>query len=120
MFERWHEPLLPRHRFLRRLLRSAAATAGLIAASLLIGILGYHHWGRLGWLDSLLNASMILGGMGPVDRIETVGGKLFASAYALYSGFALLSSVGVLVAPIFHRFIHHFHLEVEEEQRARE
>jgi hypothetical protein len=119
-FERWREPLLPPDQFLARLLRSAAATAGLIGASLLIGVLGYHGFCRLGWLDSLLNASMILGGMGPVDRIETRDGKLFASGYALYSGFALLSSVAVLVAPILHRFLHRFHLDVEEEERGRE
>ena len=118
-FERRRERLLPRRQFLARLLRSAAAAAGMIGGSLLVGVLGYHHFAHLDWLDSLLNASMILGGMGPVDPITTVSGKLFASIYALYSGFALLTSVGVLIAPLFHRFIHRFHLDVDEERSGK-
>ena len=76
-------------------------------------MLGYHFLEQLTWLDSLLNASMILGGMGPVDNIETAAGKVFASIYALYSGVILLASVGILITPIFHRFLHRFHLADE-------
>ena len=112
--ERLREPLAPRHVFIGRLLRSAAVTAVLIGGSLLIGVLGYHVLGGLEWIDALVNASMILGGMGPVDPIHSTAGKLFVSAYALFSGFALLSSAGVLIAPVFHRFIHRFHLEGEQ------
>ena len=111
MYERRHEALLPRRKFVARVAKSALWAAELIALSLLIGTVGYHTLGRLEWVDAVLNASMILGGMGPVDRIESTAGKLFASAYALYSGFALLGSVGVLMAPVFHRFLHRFHLE---------
>ena len=82
----------------------------LLLFSLLIGMLGYHYLESLSWIDSLLNASMILGGMGPVNPLQTNAGKIFASFYAIYSGVVLLASVGVLVAPIFHRFLHHFHL----------
>ncbi len=82
----------------------------LLAISLIIGMLGYHFLENLSWLDSLLNASMILGGMGPVNELKTEAGKLFASFYALYSGIILLASVGILITPIFHRFLHHFHL----------
>src|SRR2546428_819547 len=114
MFEHRHEPLLPRRQFYHRVLRSAGAAAMVIGASLGIGVLGYHAFAGLDWLDSLLNASMILTGMGPVDRLETTAGKLFASAYALFSGVAFLSGVGLLVAPVVHRFLHHFHLEMEE------
>jgi hypothetical protein len=71
---------------------------------------GYHFLEDLSWIDSLLNSSMILGGMGPVNTLQTIGGKIFASFYALYSGVILLASVGILAAPIFHRFMHHFHL----------
>ena len=77
-------------------------------------MLGYHFLENLTWLDSLLNASMILGGMGPVDEIQSVAGKVFASLYALYSGVVLLASVGILITPIFHRFLHHFHLADEQ------
>jgi hypothetical protein len=90
-----------------------ALSLGIVAFSLAIGILGYHFTENLPWIDSLVNASMILGGMGPVAPLETVGGKLFASFYALYSGMILLVAVGVLIAPAFHRFLHHFHIEID-------
>jgi hypothetical protein len=114
MFEHRTKALLSRRRYVARVARSASIAAGLIAASLAIGVVGYHSIGRLAWIDALQNASMILGGMGPVDRMDTDSGKLFASAYALFSGFALLTSVAVLVAPVLHRFMHRFHLEAAE------
>jgi hypothetical protein len=114
MFEHHSEPLAPQEVFARRMLRYSLATAGIILFSLTIGILGYHYFESLSWIDSLLNASMILGGMGPVNALQTNAGKLFASFYALYSGIILLASVGILVTPIFHRFMHRFHLELED------
>jgi hypothetical protein len=113
MFERRHEPLLPRAAFLRRLARFAGLAAVIVLGSLLMGILGYHFFEGLDWIDALLNASMILGGMGPVDQVHTTAGKLFASFYALYSGMIFLIAAGVLFAPIFHRFMHFFHLEAD-------
>ena len=112
--ERHHQPLLPLEHFWRRLAAYGAVAGGLVAMSLGIGMLGYHVFGNLPWVDSLLNASMILTGMGPVDPMRTTAGKLFASAYALFSGVAFLSIVGVLLAPVVHRFLHHFHLEFGE------
>lgn len=82
----------------------------LLAFSLGIGMFGYHFLENLSWIDSLLNASMILGGMGPVNPLQTNAGKIFASFYAIYSGVILLASVGILATPIFHRFLHKFHL----------
>jgi hypothetical protein len=96
------------------MLRSSAVAAALILLALALGIAGYRILGGLGWVDALLNASMILGGMGPVDPITTVGGKLFASFYALFSGIAFLSIAGVLIAPIYHRFLHRFHFDLDE------
>ena len=78
-------------------------------------MLGYHYLESLSWIDSLLNASMILGGMGRSIRCRQMPGKIFASFYALYSGIILLASVGVLAAPVFHRFMHRFHLEFEDD-----
>jgi len=78
-------------------------------------VLGYHLTERLSWVDSILNASMILGGMGPVNTMDTVAGKLFASAYALFSGVAFLVTVGILVAPLAHRLLHRLHLDVPDE-----
>ena len=116
-FEHKREPLILMREFRSRMLRSLALAGSVIGGSLLIGIAGYHWLGGLRWIDALVDASMILGGMGPVNEIRTTAGKLFASAYALYSGIALLTSVGVLFAPVLHRFLHHFHLE-EEAKRA--
>lgn len=88
---------------------------GLILISLLIGISGYVYFYRLNWIDALLNASMILTGMGPVNIATTNGAKLFASFYAIYSGVAFLTSVAVIFAPVFHRFLHKFHLDLDED-----
>jgi hypothetical protein len=111
MYERRHEPLLPRRDFLPPCAKSCRLVFG---GSLVIGILGYHFLVGLGWTDSVLNASMILGGMGPVDEIPNEGGKIFASLYALYSGLIVLVVAGLSFAPIFHRFLHHFHLAIDE------
>jgi hypothetical protein len=110
MYEHHKQPLASRKVFAQRLRRNALIGLLLLTFSLGIGILGYHFLENLSWIDSLLNASMILGGMGPVAPVRTVGGKIFASFYALYSGVILLASVGILITPIFHRFLHFFHL----------
>ena len=104
----------PDHGILLALGRNFAATLGVVAFSLTIGTLGYHYFGNISWVDGFLNAAMILTGMGPVDRMETTPGKLFAAFYALYSGLAFLTMVTVLLAPIYHRFIHRFNLEAEK------
>ena len=114
MFEHRSEPLLPRGAFFRRMAASAAAALGLVAFSLATGVLGYHLLEGQSWIDSLVNASMLLGGMGPVGELRTTGGKLFASFYALYCGLVLIVAVGIVFAPLFHRFLHRFHLEVED------
>jgi hypothetical protein len=115
VFERRRDAYLPRHLFLWRMARWTAAAGIILLGSLAIGVCGYHYLGGLDWIDALHNASMIAGGMGPIDPIKTTAGKLFASCYALYSGFALISAAGVLIAPIFHRFLHHFHVQTEPE-----
>jgi hypothetical protein len=117
MFEHRSAPLLPRHAFLRRVLWSLLSALTLIALSLALGVFGYHYLAELEWVDALLNASMILTGMGPVDPMSTVSAKLFASAYALFSGIVFLSGVALIFAPVFHRFLHKFHLD--EDQRAK-
>ena len=113
MYERHHEPLLTRAEFIRRQAIHASIAVALIAGSLLIGIMGYHITEGFSWLDSFVNASMILGGMGPVDALHTTAGKVFAGLYALFSGVVFLMGAGVLFAPAFHRFLHRFHLDSE-------
>jgi hypothetical protein len=114
-YERHTDGLLPRSLFVRRLRQHALLTAAVILGSLAIGILGYHLTEDLSWLDSLLNASMILGGMGPVDPVRTDAGKWFASAYALYSGLVVLIAASILIAPIAHRILHRMHLQEDEQ-----
>jgi hypothetical protein len=110
MYEHHKQPLASKKIFAQRLTRNGLIGLALLVFSLGVGMIGYHVLENLSWIDSLLNASMILGGMGPVNPLQTTAGKIFASFYALYSGVVLLASVGVLAAPIFHRFMHHFHL----------
>ena len=111
MFEHKTEPLLGRRAFYGRLTRSFGVTLLIVAVSLAMGAAGYHFCGGLSWLDALLNAAMILTGMGPVDPMTTAAGKLFATFYALYSGIAFLTMMAVLASPVVHRFMHKFHLE---------
>jgi hypothetical protein len=114
-FESKTDELLPLGAFVARLARSFGATLMVVVVSLALGSAGYHYFGRLRWIDALLNASMILTGMGPVDPLRTTGGKLFASAYALYSGIAFLTMMAIMLAPIAHRLLHKFHLADEDE-----
>ncbi|OGO60181.1 MAG: hypothetical protein A2032_06060 [Chloroflexi bacterium RBG_19FT_COMBO_49_13] len=114
MFEHRKQPLLSRRQFLIRQLIYLFIAIAIIFGSLVMGMLGYHFLEGLAWIDALVNAAMLLGGMGPVNELHTTGGKLFASFYALYSGIVFLVSVGVILAPLYHRFLHHFHLEMEE------
>jgi len=119
MYEHRQEALLSPLAFLRRLATHGGIALGLVVISLAIGMTGYHVFEGLSWLDALVNASMLLGGMGPVDPLHTVAGKLFASFYALYSGLIFLIVAGVMIVPIFHRIIHHFHLEeIEKDDEA--
>ena len=104
-------PLLPRALYLRRVARNCALGGVIIAFALSIGILGYHHFDKLSWLDAFENAAMILSGMGPLTQSEPDAGKIFAGCYALFSGVAFLTSMGVVFAPVLHRFLHKFHLE---------
>ncbi len=111
MFEHRRDKLLPRREYFRRLVRHALLGCGIIIVCLGIGMTGYHGFEGLGWLDAFLNAAMILSGMGPVAPVTTAGGKLFAGCYALFSGVAFLTTVGILLAPVVHRALHRFHLE---------
>ena len=111
--ERRTDRLAPFPVFLSRLWGNLLVAAGIVAFSLTLGTLGYHYLGSVGWVDGLLNAAMILTGMGPVDKMETTEGKLFATFYALYSGIAFLTMVAVILTPLYHRFLHHFHLTTE-------
>ncbi len=117
MYEHRLAPLLSRRLFWRRMMQHGGAALGALAFSLAAGTAGYHFIGALAWVDAFENASMILGGMGPVDAMPSTAGKLFAAFYALYSGVVFLLVAGLLFAPVFHRMLHHFHLDRTERTR---
>lgn len=122
-FEHRRHPLLPRHKFYGRLAKSLAAGGLILGGSLLAGAIGYHYTCYadpnktipLGWLDSMLNAAMILSGMGPLVPVEqmSAAGKYFATIYAIFSGVVFISTIGIILAPAAHRMLHRFHLEEE-------
>jgi hypothetical protein len=112
-FERRHEKLAPMPVFIKRLATSLGMALLLIAAALFLGIAGYHWLAGFGWVDSLLEASMILGGMGPVNQLPTATAKVFASTYALFSGLVFIGVMGLVLAPIVHRMLHKFHLDAK-------
>ena len=102
--------------FARRMATYAGVAVSLVVFSLGIGTLGYRAFAGLGWTDALYNAAMILTGMGPVDPLHTTAAKMFASGYALFSGVAFLSIVGLLLAPVVHRLLHYFHLDIDDRE----
>jgi hypothetical protein len=113
MYEHRKQPLLSRAKFTRRVIRHFALALLVIAVGLGVGVLGYHFVGKLNWIDSLLNASMILAGMGPVDPLHSSSAKIFASCYALFSGLAFIGIASVIIAPFAHRVLHRFNLDKE-------
>ena len=115
-FEDGTQPLAPPVVFVGRVTRNLVVALLIVSASLSIGMAGYHFTEGLSWLDSFVNASMILGGMGPVDKLATEGGKIFAGCYALFSGVVLLFSATLLLAPIAHRVVRAFHLADDDKQ----
>ena len=107
-YEHRSQPIIPRRLFVRRILYHAMLAFAVVSVSLVIGVLGYRFFAGLSWIDALMNAAMILGGMGPVNELSTASGKLFASFYALYAGVAFLAIAAVLIAPFAHRLLHTF------------
>lgn len=111
MYESRKKPILSRVQFAKRVAFHLGLALLIVAVALGAGVLGYHSLGRLSWIDSLLNASMILGGMGPVDPLPSAPAKVFASCYALFSGLAFIAVASLMVAPFAHRLLHRFHLD---------
>lgn len=115
MYESRRQPLLSRRRFAHRMVGHAAFVLLLLGGSLGIGMLGYHGFEGLRWLDSFLNASMLLGGMGPIHVPVTDAGKWFAGCYALYAGLVFVAATALLVAPLLHRILHRMHFDDGDE-----
>ena len=113
-----HRPLSTRA-FLIRLLRHLVLAAVIVMLSIIVGMAGYEHYEHLAWRDALLNTTMLLGGMGPVDHPQSPGGKLFASFFALYSGLVFIAIAGVVLAPVGHRVLHVLNFDGEETEARR-
>jgi len=111
MYERKHQKLAPRSVFIKRVFIHIMLAILLVALALSLGISGYHWIGGLSWVDSLYEASMILGGMGPFNQIRSSGAKIFASGYALFSGLVFIALMGIILAPVVHRLLHRFHAD---------
>lgn len=114
-FEKRHEPLLSMRHFIKRQLLYVLFAAVVLGLSLYGGMAGFHYLESLSWLDALVNATMLLGGEGPLAPLQTEAGKYFASFYAVYSGVVFLLAFSILITPMAHRLFHHFHLPVEED-----
>jgi hypothetical protein len=114
MYENKHQALAPRKVFYGRMMKMAVIATSVTIVCLLIGVFGYHYIGHLIWIDALHNASMILSGMGPVADVTNVSGKLFSSAYALFSGVAFITNIGIFLSPVIHRFLHKMHVNTED------
>ena len=111
LYEHRSQPLLSRRKFVQRVGWHFLISLVLVLASLAVGMVGYHWLAGFHWIDSFLNAAMLLGGMGPVGDIPTASGKLFAGIYALYAGLVLIAASAVLLTPVLHRLLHRLHLE---------
>jgi hypothetical protein len=111
MFEKKAERILPVHLFARRMAYSALLWLLLMAVALSVGVAGYYWIADLTLVDAILNASMILAGMGPVSELSSTAAKLFASAYAIFSGLVFISLMGIFLVPIAHRLLHRFHMD---------
>lgn len=116
MYEHHTTPLLSRRQFLNRLAQHGIPAAGALLFSLALGTVGFHWSVPQPWLDAFLNASMLLGGMGPVGAFEHTAGKVFAAFYALYAGIVFLGVAAVFLSPIVHRILHKLHLDEQAGQ----
>ena len=113
-------PLPPRAHLYRVLLRNFWAACAIVAGSLSIGAVGYHAFEGMGWIDAYYAAAMILTSMGPSTELRHDGAKVFAIFYALFSAGVFLTVITLMLAPVVHRFLHRFHLEVQEDQKKRQ
>lgn len=114
IYERRHEQLAPRAIFIKRIVASLVVALALIITTLVLGVAGYHYFAGFDWLDSLLEASMILGGMGPIKELPSDAAKIFASVYALFSGLIFIALMGIMLSPVAHRVMHKFHVDEED------
>jgi hypothetical protein len=114
-FERRGQPVASRRKFLARMLMAIGLWVILTILGLAIGIAGYAEFEGMSFVDAYVNAAMILSGMGPLGELKTTAGKIFAGSYAILSGLIIVIATGFILAPIFHRILHRFHVETKED-----
>ena len=114
-FERRGQPVASRRKFLVRMAIAIGLWMVLTIVGLAIGIAGYAAFEGMPFVDAYVNAAMILSGMGPVGELKTTGGKVFAGSYAILSGLIIVIATGFVLAPIFHRILHRFHVETTKD-----
>jgi UPF0716 family protein affecting phage T7 exclusion len=120
VYEHKNEPLISRREFAQRLGHQGLYALALVAVSVVFGMAGYHWIAGQGWVDAFLNTTMLLGGMGPVGELSNDAAKIFAGFFALYAGLVFLAVSILLLTPVFHRVLHHFHWEISSRQRGPE
>ena len=119
-FEHKAQPIAPRQHFLRRLGTNLVVALAIIVPSLLIGMTGYVVFEGKNWVEAYDYAAMILSGMGPFEQARTDAGRIFEGTYALYSGLTLVVVASLILAPVFHRVLHSFHVEDDEDEKKDE
>ncbi len=115
MFEHKRAKLASSKEYRSRLIKFSLISVGIFIFALGIGIAGYMGYGHMNLIDAFYNASMILGGMGPPDPIINPPARIFAGMYALFCGIVFLLSMGIVITPIVHRFMHKFHVDTKDE-----
>lgn len=110
-FEHRTQQVISQHKFAVRMAKAFGLWASITLVGLIIGIAGYAYFEGMSLVDAYVNAAMILSGMGPVGELKTTGGKIFAGSYAIFSGLIIVIASGFVLAPVFHRVLHRFHVE---------
>ncbi|MGA2818979.1 MAG: hypothetical protein ABSE67_22355 [Xanthobacteraceae bacterium] len=114
-FETRRQPIVSRRKFIVRMAIAIGLWIVLTLLGLAIGIAGYAGFEGMSFVDAYVNAAMILSGMGPLGELKTTAGKVFAGSYAILSGLIIVIATGFVLAPIFHRILHRFHVEARED-----
>jgi hypothetical protein len=115
-YEQRHQKVIPRRRFAARMVTAVGLWIVLTFFGLCIGMAGYSTFEGMSFTDAYVNAAMILSGMGPKGELKTKAGKIFAGSYAIFSGLIIVVATGFVLAPIFHRVLHRFHMEIDEKK----